>query len=92
MGINSKHITKEDNKYENGVFVLSVASSKGLEFDCVVINDASSNVYNVSNEVDMHLLYVALTRALHEQVIMYDKKITNVLENNAANVKVMKKI
>lgn len=91
MGINSKHITKEDNKYENGVFVLSVASSKGLEFDCVVINDASSNVYNVSNEVDMHLLYVALTRALHEQIIMYDKKITNVLENNAVNVKVMKK-
>ncbi len=91
MGINSKHITKEDNKYENGVFVLSVASSKGLEFDCVVINDASSNVYNVSNEVDMHLLYVALTRALHEQIIMYDKNITNVLENNVANVKVMKK-
>ena len=91
IGINSKHITKEDNKYENGVFVLSVASSKGLEFDCVVINDASSNVYDVSNEVDMHLLYVALTRALHEQIIMYDKKITNVLENNAVNVKVMKK-
>jgi len=75
-GINSRYISKEDNEYACGVFTLSVTSAKGLEFDCVLINDASNKKYNYENETDMHLLYVATTRALHEQVIMYDREIT----------------
>lgn len=44
--------------------------TKGLEFDCTIIYDVSSSVYNDS-EGDKKLLYVALTRALHNEFIFY---------------------
>lgn len=72
-GINCKYLSAKDDEYLGGVFVLTSASSKGLEFDAVIINDASDTVYSEKSDIDMHLLYVASTRALHEQVILYDK-------------------
>ena len=77
-GVNIKYISNTDAKYEGGLFVLTSACAKGLEFDAVIVNDASSNVYDSNNKEDMNLLYVAITRALHELIILYDKKITNV--------------
>ena len=50
-----------------------------MEFDAVIINDASEVKYDSNSEIDMHLLYVAMTRALHELDVMYDTKITDVL-------------
>ena len=78
--IDSRYISNKDNEYAGGVFVLTAAAAKGLEFDCTIVNDASTNVYDVNNDVDMHLLYVASTRALHEQVIMYNKEIVKPFE------------
>ena len=90
--IDSRYISNKDNEYTGGVFVLTAESAKGLEFDCTIVNDASSNVYNANNDVDMHLLYVASTRALHEQVIMYNKQITKPFENEVQNSKTFVKI
>lgn len=45
-----------------GVFILPVYMSKGLEFDTVLICDADSQNYH--DEDDKNLLYVACTRAL----------------------------
>lgn len=89
--INSKYISNKDKEYEAGVFVLSVASAKGLEFDCTIINDASSNIYNAESDVDMHLLYVASTRALHEQLVLYNKNITIPYRDKIQPKKVLKK-
>lgn len=75
-GIPSKYLSAKDEDYTGGVFVLTSGSAKGLEFDTVIINDASESKYSSDNEVDMHLLYVASTRALHEQIILYDGQIT----------------
>ena len=75
------------SKYEGGVYVTTSIASKGLEFDAVVINNASSNIYDSNNSVDMHLLYVALTRALHELKIMYDKDITEALSERVKTKK-----
>lgn len=47
-----------------GVFILPVYMSKGLEFDTVLICDADSQNYH--DEDDKNLLYVACTRALHK--------------------------
>lgn len=91
-GIESRYISDEDHKYSGGIFVLTAASAKGLEFDCVILNDASNDLYNVNNEVDMHLLYVASTRALHEQVIFYSKEITKPYQNEIQNNITLKKI
>lgn len=46
-----------------GVFVIPVYMSKGLEFDSVLICDADKTNYN--SEDDKKLLYIASTRALH---------------------------
>ncbi len=75
-GIDIKYLSSKDSEYSGGVFVLTSTSAKGLEFDTVIVNDASEKRYNSDSEIDMHLLYVASTRALHEQVILYNQKIT----------------
>lgn len=73
--LNFKIISSTDTNYDGGLFVLTAAASKGLEFDGVIINNASENIYNEKSSVDMHLLYVALTRALHELDICYNGKV-----------------
>lgn len=80
-GIPSKYLSASDEEYSGGVFALTAASSKGLEFDTVMVNDASANLYSEQSDVDMHLLYVASTRALHEEVILYNKNITKPYED-----------
>lgn len=90
VGINSRYICQKDNEYSGGLFVLTSASSKGLEFDAVIINNASEDMYSTESDVDMHLLYVASTRALHELVILYDKNLTKVYEDNLEKSKVKK--
>ena len=77
-GLDIKYLSNKDKDYKGGIFVLTSASAKGLEFDCTIINDASEKKYDSNSDVDLHLLYVASTRALHEQVILYDKNIVNV--------------
>lgn len=42
--------------------------SKGLEFDGVIIFNVINSNYN---KLDMKLLYVSMTRALHELNILY---------------------
>jgi DNA helicase-2/ATP-dependent DNA helicase PcrA len=46
-----------------GVFMIPVYMSKGLEFDAVLLCDANSANYH--REEDKKLLYIACTRALH---------------------------
>lgn len=48
-----------------GVLVLPASESKGLEFDAVVVADASEHNYSSRVPFDGNLLYVALSRALH---------------------------
>ena len=81
-GLNIKHLNASDSEYSGGLFTISSAASKGLEFDAVMINDASNKVYDENNENDMHLLYVALTRSLHELDVLYDKQLCNVLNDD----------
>jgi len=46
-----------------GVFIIPVYLSKGLEFDAVIICDADTETYY--SQDDKKLLYIACTRALH---------------------------
>ena len=87
QGININHITAKENEYNGGIFVLTSALSKGLEFDAVMINDASSCVYSQNSKTDMHLLYVACTRALHELDILYNNELCQVFDNEKNKIK-----
>ena len=57
-----------------GVFIIPVYMSKGLEFDAVLICDADSKNYH--DEDDKNLLYVACTRALHRLGLFCEKEIS----------------
>lgn len=61
--INSKNLS-----YDNNIIVLPSYLSKGLEFDCVILIDKKS--YDKNNMLDMKLLYVSMTRALHKLIIL----------------------
>ena len=91
-GIDCKYISNDDSKYEGNIFVITVSSSKGLEFDCTALSDASNSKYNVNDNVDMHLLYVASTRALHELCVLYNSNITKVYEGLAKDKEMTRKL
>ena len=57
-----------------GVFILPVYMSKGLEFDAVLICDADSHNYH--DEDDKNLLYVACTRALHKLSLFCENEVS----------------
>jgi len=56
-------ITKETLNFEKGVMVIPVYLAKGVEFDAVLVYDASPGAYGRDNE--RKLLHTACTRAMH---------------------------
>ncbi|TCS94875.1 DNA helicase-2/ATP-dependent DNA helicase PcrA [Hazenella coriacea] len=57
-------IQKETVSFETGILVIPSYLAKGIEFDAVIIFDASELVYGKENE--RKLFYTACTRAMHE--------------------------
>ncbi len=57
-------ITGAEGEYGGGAMVVPAHLSKGLEFDAVLIADASAERYR-DTLIDAKLLYVAMTRAMH---------------------------
>jgi DNA helicase-2/ATP-dependent DNA helicase PcrA len=60
----------EQMNFTNGIMVLPIHMTKGLEFDSVLLWNPDVNNYEKS-DADAKLLYVAITRALHELHIVY---------------------
>lgn len=58
-----KLLTNSSIEYEQGVVVIPSYLSKGIEFDAVIIYDASEQVYG--DESLRRLFYTACTRAMH---------------------------
>lgn len=78
--IESEIIYKDQEKYEGGICLLTSYLSKGLEFDVVIIADAQDDIYKYNNKLDMKLLYVSMTRALHKLELVYDTNICRYLK------------
>jgi DNA helicase-2/ATP-dependent DNA helicase PcrA len=70
---------QQSKQYTGGLCAMPGYLSKGLEFDVVILCDASDKVYRAENPLDLHLLYVEMTRPLHCLEIVYDKQITKPL-------------
>ncbi|MDD2376785.1 MAG: 3'-5' exonuclease [Clostridia bacterium] len=70
-----EYIMDDNELYNGGICILTSYLSKGLEFDCVIITDADESIYSSKNEMDMKLMYVACTRALHNLEIIYNNEI-----------------
>ncbi len=68
----------EGAQFENGVMVLPVDYTKGLEFDAVLILDPTREAYPV-DDGHARLLYVAATRALHELCVLHTGNLTGLI-------------
>ncbi len=60
-------INSNNLNYNSNISVLPSYLSKGLEFDSVIILGRDN--FNKDNKLDMKLLYVSMTRALHKLII-----------------------
>lgn len=72
----------ETAEFGEGVMVLPVAYTKGLEFDAVLLLDPTEEKYP-ENDGQVKLLYIAATRALHELAVLYTGKLTGILAKKA---------
>lgn len=68
----------EDMNFTNGVMVLPIHMTKGLEFDSVILWNPDHISYEAT-DADAKLLYVAITRALHEFHIIYEGELAQLL-------------
>lgn len=81
----SKHILDinllkdSDITYEAGVMVVPAYLCKGLEFDCVIIANADDTNYP-DDEMHANIMYVTLTRPLHELIVFYENTLTDLLK------------
>lgn len=62
-------VTDSARDYESNVVIIPVSSAKGLEFDGVILTDVSDRRYHQS-ELDVKLMYVACTRAMHRLLLL----------------------
>lgn len=72
-------ITDKETRYEGGVSVVSVYFAKGMEFDAVIIINPTEQKFDSQNAVDVKLLYVAMTRALHRLYIYHWDPLTSLI-------------
>ena len=68
-----------EEMFTKGVMVLPIQLTKGLEFDAVLLWNPSKHSYG-ENEADAKLLYVAVTRALHELHIVYNEELSKLFD------------
>lgn len=73
-------IQEKTQDFHNGVMVLPVTLTKGLEFDAVILWKADEEHYG-ENPKEAKLLYVAITRALHQLYFLGDKPLSGLLKD-----------
>lgn len=82
-GMLGKEIVLADNNpetavFDEGVMVLPVEYTKGLEFDAVLLYHPSKEHYPAEDRF-VKLLYVAATRALHELAVVHRNDLTDLI-------------
>lgn len=72
-------IKKNTTEFDSNIIVIPSYLAKGMEFDKVLIFDASKECYN--DEEERKLFYTICTRAMHSLCLFYKKEITPFLAN-----------
>ncbi|WP_027633687.1 RNA polymerase recycling motor HelD [Clostridium hydrogeniformans] len=68
LGIDIKIINEGENEYSGGMVLIPCHLAKGLEFDVVIIANGSKKMYP-KTELNVKLLYIAMTRPIHKLYI-----------------------
>lgn len=77
------HISKETLSFKKGIYVIPSYLAKGLEFDAVILSDASKEQY--FKESERKLFYTACTRAMHELHLYSVGEVTPFLDGVSEN-------
>ncbi len=75
---NVKLIQSKDSEYNAGISIVPSYLAKGLEFDAVFLFNVNDANYSLSN-LDIKLLYVAITRAMSKLDIYYQGRISDLI-------------
>ncbi len=70
-------LSSDSLTFHQGVVITSAHMAKGLEFDEVIIPQASE--VNYRTEIDRSMLYVAVTRAMHRLSLTYTGELTSLI-------------
>lgn len=81
LQLQTKLITEDITEYSSGLMIIPSYMAKGLEFDCVFI--VALKARYEQTELEIKLLYIAMTRALHHLYICSLEEISPML--NAIN-------
>ncbi|MCI9442830.1 MAG: DUF4968 domain-containing protein [Ruminococcus sp.] len=81
----------ETMEFGNGVMVLPVEYTKGLEFDAVLLYHPSAESYPAKDGY-VKLLYVAATRALHELAVVHQGDLTDLIGKQVSHEKRMQSL
>lgn len=76
-GVAARLLDSGSTGFSTGVLVCTAHLAKGLEFDRVIVPDASAQNYHT--EMDRNLLYVACTRAMHRLTVIALSEPSNLL-------------
>lgn len=66
-------LNRVQSKQDNNVYVGTIHSVKGLEFDCVAVMGVNSKSFKIDNEERENLLYTACTRAKNNLLLFANK-------------------
>lgn len=72
-------VGEEQDNMDVSNLIIPSYTTKGLEFDAVIVYDCDSLNYR-DNDLDKKLLYVALTRALHIEYVLYKRELSHLLK------------
>lgn len=78
--IDVKMFDESNTDFSNSTVILPIELAKGLEFDAVIILNASDKAYPKEDSY-AKLLYVAATRALHELTVFYTGQLTGLIKD-----------
>ncbi len=70
--------------YNGGIVVVPAVLSKGIEFQAVFVIQANDETYNQKVPYDGRLLYVAVTRALHQLSLYHTGRMSGFLASTGA--------
>jgi DNA helicase-2/ATP-dependent DNA helicase PcrA len=72
--LNIKLVNSYEDEVEKGIVAIPAYMAKGMEFDVVLVHDASYENYHT--ELDKKLMYIACSRALHRLSLYHTGRVS----------------
>ncbi|MFG1735353.1 UvrD-helicase domain-containing protein [Paenibacillus sp. 843] len=79
-------VSDPHQKLEKKIVVIPGYLAKGLEFDAVILANASKERFDPSDPIDAKMLFVSATRAHHDLHIFYHEELTPLLNNGKVDL------